>query len=444
MLDQAVEKLPGLDRFHDGVERPGGAESVPEAVVIDEGTLRGGSPAVDVGVDCLTIRRGLAHVGGVEEAAVEVGIEGHSFMLTAAGHYDGAQGLVPGLQRFRLDLVEVLSFHFFPVLLGLGLGDEGGGHLQLDHQLLARRPRKLEHSHAALGALVPGCGRLVKFAVDVHDLLAVLPVLGRGSEGAVVVIDHLSAAAVGPGVQNHVGRRGICREGEAEDGRVVSGGNLHLDPRGLTTVQGHTVVVGLGDLVLMTEIAGALSALVLHIVAAVIGGGGIGREGIGAAGTDPVAGHMGDLDALKGLFRSHIVVWRVDVVALAGLSGAVGHRCPVVEAVGYSHDGCVEAPGGIVALGVGAAEDVDVVGQILIVFVGLVENPHVVEIDGDFLVRLGVVVGIARQNLFDSLAIGHLSQLRIDLEPVVRGHDPGIPLGLGRDLGAVLVHGVEL
>ena len=112
-------------------------------------------------------------------------------------------------------------------------------------------------------------------------------------------------------VKHNVARLSTSRECEAQHRRMLSRCDLHLDIGcgGVICVDDHTIIIRLGDLIFMTENRSSVFNGIAH--STVVGRGRIGREIVGSALPDPVAGYVRDLDALKPGFRSAVGIGRI-------------------------------------------------------------------------------------------------------------------------------------
>lgn len=185
-------------------------------------------------------------------------------------------------------------------------------------------------------------------------------------------------------VKHNVARLSTSRECEAQHCRMLSRCDLHLDIGGcgIIRIEGHAVIIRLGDLIFMTENRASISDGITYRT--VVCCGRIGREIVGSALPDPVAGYVRDLDALKPGFRSAVGIGRIVCTAVRR-----GH--PIVEAERRCHNGHIQASGGSIARRVRTPQNIHIIGQIFDLRICLLKNLHIIEIDGDILARRGII-----------------------------------------------------
>ena len=322
-------------------------------------------------------------------------------------------------------------------MLCLCFGDKGGSYLHFDNSFFVFVGRKLEHSHRAFTGGVPVNGSLRKLPHDVHGGLSVLLVFRGRMELSLVRVkfDDRFAPRIHR-VKHNVARLSTSRECEAQHRRMLSRCDLHLDIGcgGVIRIEGHAVIIRLGDLIFMTENRSSVFNGIAH--STVVGRGRIGREIVGSALPDPVAGYVRDLDALKPGFRSAVGIGRIVCTAVRR-----GH--PIVEAERRCHNGHIQASGGSIARRVRTPQNIHIIGQIGDLRICLLKNLHIIEIDGDILTRRSITFFETSQYLRDLFThqVRICAQLCADLQPVVRRHYACFSLGHRRHYIAILING---
>ena len=141
-------------------------------------------------------------------------------------------------------------------MLCLCFGDKGGSYLHFDNSFFVFVGRKLEHSHRAFTGGVPGNGSLRKLPHDVHGGLSVCLLFRGRIELSLVRVkfDDRSAPLIHR-VKHNVARRRAGRKCKTQHCRMLSRCDLHLDIGGcgIIRIEGHAVIIRLGDLIFMTE-----------------------------------------------------------------------------------------------------------------------------------------------------------------------------------------------
>ena len=217
---------------------------------------------------------------------------------------------------------------------------------------------------------------------------------------------------------------------------MLSRCDLHLDIGcgGVIRIEGHAVIIRLGDLIFMTENRSSVFNGIAH--STVVGRGRIGREIVGSALSDPVAGYVRDLDALKPGFRSAVGIGRI-------VRTAVRRGHPIVEAERRCHNGHIQASGGSIARRVRTPQNIHIIGQIGDLRICLLKNLHIIEIDGDILARRGIIFFKTSQHFCDLFTkqVRICAQLCADLQPVIGRHHACFSLGYRRHHIAILING---
>ena len=381
----------------------------------------------------------LSQACGIDKCPVEIRIEGDSFVVATTLNFNASQRIVPDLQRLGLHFVKAfISSNFHEqCMLCLFFGDKGGSYLHFDNSFFVFVGRKLEHSHRAFTGGVPGNGSLRKLPHDVHGGLSVCLVFRGRMELSLARVkfdDRVSPRI--HRVKHNVARLSTSRECEAQHCRMLSRCDLHLDIGGcgIIRIEGHAVIIRLGDLIFMTENRASISDGITYRT--VVCCGRIGREIVGSALPDPVAGYVRDLDALKPGFRSAVGIGRIVCTAVRR-----GH--PIVEAERRCHNGHIQASGGSIARRVRTPQNIHIIGQIFDRRICLLKNLHIIEIDGDILARRGIIFFKTSQHFCDRFTnqLRICAQFRADLQPVVRRHYACFSLGRRRHYIAILING---
>ena len=359
---------------------------------------------------------------------------------------DDAQLVVPGLLSLLEGLVEPVAADFhLQVFLGLLRADIGGAQL---HGHGSRTRGEGDDPLFFIYYLGIGVG-LIQNAVDVHPRRAVDPggavfalavhVVGVGRKAAVAGEDE---AAAGPlTVENQVAVFAVGREGEAAVHGVGGGGHLHFHPRGRRPfLKGHAVIMGFGLFLFMGEfgrppVGADVCAFRRHGEIDI----GVGHELPGAPVSQPGGGGVLDGHVAQLIFAARQLI----EVGKGAVGFGLGRVA--VEAVGQGDQGRGDTPGVGQAV-VGAPQDIDIIGQMVVHGIRLVLNENVVEVslEGRVFARLVFGLVVADQDFFNGLALCNRADIRGDLIPLHVGQHPGFALGLGSQDIAVLIPGAQL